>query len=248
MLREDLELMRRQVLAMLGAGAVIPLVGCGGDPMSGDGDGDGDCADTLPPETGGPFPGDGTNGPNALVLAGIVRSDIRSSLGGATGVAGVSLTVDIELADAAGCAPLDGRAIYVWHCDRPGRYSMYEAPIAEENYLRGVQVTGTDGRVSFATIFPGCYPGRWPHLHVEIFESTAAAMAGASPLRTSQLAFPEAACDLAYAEPGYEQSAAALAQLSLSGDGAFVDIDDSQLADVTGDAVGGLVAAFRISH
>ena len=36
----------------------------------------------IPSETGGPYPGDGSNGPNVLVMSGIVRSDIRSSFGG----------------------------------------------------------------------------------------------------------------------------------------------------------------------
>ena len=37
----------------------------------------------IPEETSGPYPGDGTNGPNVLTESGIVRSDIRSSFGDA---------------------------------------------------------------------------------------------------------------------------------------------------------------------
>ena len=66
---------------------------------------------TIPEETGGPYPGDGTNGPNALTLSGIVRRDIRTSVGGATGTAGgIELTVKLTVIDAAGCAPLEGYA------------------------------------------------------------------------------------------------------------------------------------------
>ncbi len=42
----------------------------------------------------------------------------------------------------------------------------YPAPL---NYLRGVQFTDSAGQVRFHTVFPACYPGRYPHLHVEIF-------------------------------------------------------------------------------
>src|SRR5262245_33798282 len=37
----------------------------------------------IPSETAGPYPGDGTNGPNVLTQSGIVRSDIRASFGSA---------------------------------------------------------------------------------------------------------------------------------------------------------------------
>ena len=33
----------------------------------------------IPTETAGPFPADGTNGPNALTQSGVQRSDIRSN-------------------------------------------------------------------------------------------------------------------------------------------------------------------------
>jgi hypothetical protein len=47
----------------------------------------------IPDETAGPYPGDGSNGPDALEERGIVPSDIRSSFGGASGTAdGVPMT------------------------------------------------------------------------------------------------------------------------------------------------------------
>ena len=42
---------------------------------------------TIPEETAGPYPGDGSNGPDVLTQDGVVRADIRSSFGGATGTA-----------------------------------------------------------------------------------------------------------------------------------------------------------------
>ncbi|MEQ1671776.1 MAG: hypothetical protein ABL893_13015, partial [Hyphomicrobium sp.] len=68
----------------------------------------------TPPETGGPFPGDGTNGPNLLTEGGVVRQDIRTSIGSASGTAaGITLTVNLTLVDSdAGCVPLPGAAVH----------------------------------------------------------------------------------------------------------------------------------------
>ena len=81
----------------------------------------------IPEETGGPYPGDGTNGPNTLTSTGIVRSDIRPSFAAMTGTAaGIPLTIKLTLVNVnAGCAALAGYAIYLWHCDRDGNYSLY---------------------------------------------------------------------------------------------------------------------------
>lgn len=110
----------------------------------------------IPEETAGPFPGDGSNGPDVLAESGIVRRDIRSSIGSASGVAdGVPLALDLTVADTAdGCTRLAGAAVYVWHCDREGRYSMYSSGAEDENYLRGVQETDADGRVTFTSRVP----------------------------------------------------------------------------------------------
>ena len=150
------------------------------------GDSDVEVADgEIPEETAGPFPGDGSNGPNVLTESGIVRSDITSSFGSASGVAeGVPLTVKLKVYDLAGedATALAGAAIYLWHCDREGRYSMYDEEIADENYLRGVQEADADGRVEFTTIFPAAYSGRWPHIHFEVYPSLAEATSAENKL------------------------------------------------------------------
>ncbi len=118
----------------------------------------------IPTETAGPYPGDGTNGPNALTQSGIVRSDIRSSFG-ASGTAtapGTLSTLKLKLVSTIdGCRPLVGMAVYAWHCNATGGYSMYSAGVNTQNYLRGVQLSNANGEVTFTTIFPGCYSGRW---------------------------------------------------------------------------------------
>jgi protocatechuate 3,4-dioxygenase beta subunit len=187
----------------------------------------------IPDETAGPYPGDGTNGPNALTEQGIVRRDIRSSVGSASGTAeGIETTIRLHVLDAASGQPLGGAAVYLWHCDRDGRYSMYD--IADQNYLRGVQVADSDGNLAFTTVFPGCYSGRWPHAHFEVYESLDEATNGRQAIATSQLAFPEAACTAAYAASGYETSVTNLARNSLDTDMVFSDGADEQLVEVTG--------------
>ena len=105
-----------------------------------------------------------------------------------------------------GCKPMTGAAVYVWHCDREGNYSMYQ-DASDQNYLRGVQEVDANGVATFTSIFPACYSGRWPHVHFEVYPSVDAATSGSNKLVTSQLAFPEDACDTVYATSGYEQSA-----------------------------------------
>ena len=107
------------------------------------------------------------------------------------------LTVELTLVDIAkGGTPLAGAAVYLVAL-RPtaGKYSLYDQASPSENYLRGVQETDDDGKVTFTTIFPAAYSGRWPHIHFEVYPSLDEATAAGSKLKTSQLALPKEACD-----------------------------------------------------
>jgi len=203
----------------------------------------------VPDETGGPYPGDGSNGANVLDDAGIIRSDITSSFGTSTTRAeGVPLTINLTVTDSAnGYAAMEGVAVYLWHCDREGNYSMYSQGVENENYLRGVQPTNANGTASFTTIFPAAYSGRWPHVHFEVYTSTAEATSSGQIVKTSQLALPEAVCNSVYATSGYEQSVRNMSQTSLTSDNVFGDDGGiHQLATVTGDATSGYVANLTI--
>jgi len=238
-------LTRRRALVLLGGTIAAAVVGCGGDDspsaasttsttVAGAAD---SCDAPIPAETGGPFPGDGSNGPNVLSESGIVRSDITSSFGSSTTKAGgVPVTLNLAIEDRSkGCVPMAGAAVYVWHCDREGRYSMYSQGATDENYLRGVQKTDAGGRVSFITIVPGCYAGRWPHIHFEVYSSVEDATTGGRPIATSQVAIPEDTCKTVYAVAGYEQSVRNLSQVSLARDMVFGDDGGvHQLATVSG--------------
>jgi protocatechuate 3,4-dioxygenase beta subunit len=147
---------------------------------------------------------------------------LRPSIGGLTPVAeGATLTLEITLVDVRkACVPLAGHAVYLWQCDAEGVYSIYNA--GDRNYLRGVGISDAQGRVRFTSVFPGCYPGRWPHLHFEVFASAEAAVSGRKALLTSQFALPEPACATVYAaDARCAASRAPLQDVDLASDGIF---------------------------
>jgi protocatechuate 3,4-dioxygenase beta subunit len=202
----------------------------------------------IPEETAGPFPGDGSNGPDVLNQSGVVRQDIRSSFGSSTTVAeGVPLTVNLVIQDGTDCAPIEGAAVYLWHCDRAGDYSLYSAAAANENYLRGVQAAGADGVVTFQSIFPGCYSGRWPHIHFEVYPSLDLATDEANKIATSQIALPKDASEQVYATAGYESSVTNLSGLSLETDNVFRDDGGvRQLGTMEGSVADGLTVSLIV--
>lgn len=247
---------RRRALAALATGVGAVMVGCGSSNAPATSGAAGTTATgtaaagaaTIAEETAGPFPGNGSNGPDVLGESGVVRRDITRSIGGATGVAaGVATTLRMRLIDVAGGGgPLAGAAVYAWHCDQQGRYSLYEDPVTGENYLRGVQASDAQGTLEFRTIFPGAYAGRWPHVHFEVYESLDAATTAQTKLRTSQVALPKAACEAAFATAGYEQSVQNLSELTLEGDAVFADGYASQLATASGSATEGFTLSLNV--
>lgn len=262
---------RRQMLRWLGAGGAVSLLGCGGGSdatttmasttTTSTSTTTGSSSTTvtssscsvIPEETAGPYPGDGSNSngsgiANALLLSGIVRSDIRSSIAGASGVAaGVPLTIKLQLVNTqSSCASLAGYAIYLWHCDRDGNYSMYSSGVTAENYLRGVQVTDSSGNVSFTSIFPGCYSGRIPHVHFEIYPSLAKVSSANNKVKTSQFTFPMATLNEAYQATGYSTSVRNLAQITYATDNVFSDGTSLQMVSVTGNATLGYVVTLTV--
>jgi len=209
------------------------------------------CLSEIPTETAGPYPADGSQASNqslnALALSGIVRSDIRTSLGTGNVAEGIPCTIELTLVNTnADCAPLTEHALYLWHCNRGGNYSMYSTATVDEDYLRGVQVSDSDGKVSFTSIFPACYAGRWPHAHFEIYPSLEEATNASNVLHTSQLALPEDICNQVYATEGYEQSVTNLAQISLESDNVFSDGVDLQMATISGDVTNGYTVQLTV--
>jgi protocatechuate 3,4-dioxygenase beta subunit len=258
---------RRRVLRWLATASLLPVFGCAGTTngasgavtggagaagagisatdTAGAGNNDTTACSKIPEETAGPYPGDGSNGPQILTASGVVRDDITTSFGTLSGAAaGIPLSITLKIVNASGCADLSGYAVYIWHCDRDGHYSMYTA--ADQNYLRGVQETDSDGSVTFKSIFPACYSGRWPHIHFEVYKSLEAATAAGNVVATSQLALPKAQCDAVFATTGYEASITNLSQISLATDMVFSDGAETETPTVTGNVSDGYAASLTV--
>ncbi|KQX01815.1 intradiol ring-cleavage dioxygenase [Massilia sp. Root418] len=213
----------------------------------------GSCS-VIPEETGGPYPADGTNSnsagiANVLTQSGVVRQDIRSSFGGMSGTAaGVPLTIKLKIINAnASCGAAGGMAVYLWHCDRTGNYSLYSSGVTSQNYLRGVQEADATGEVTFTTIFPGCYDGRMPHVHFEVYPTLAKSTNASNRIKTSQFTFPMATLNEVYASSGYSASVTNLARISYASDNVFGDGYSLQMAAMSGNATDGYVATLTLA-
>lgn len=204
----------------------------------------------IPAETQGPYPANGSNGVDVLSESGVVRSDIRTSFaGGSATASGIPMVLELDLFDMNGSsiAPLAGAAVYVWHCTTTGLYSMYDREIVNENYLRGVQITDDQGHVSFTSIFPGAYPGRWPHVHFEVYPSHIDAIEASNKLRTSQIAFPADVCHEVYSSEGYGSSLGNLEAMTIETDMVFSDGYSLQMAKVNGSVRDGYTVSLNIA-
>jgi protocatechuate 3,4-dioxygenase beta subunit len=252
---------RRRVLGMMLSGGALLIAGCNGDDgststtsttgstdsSSGSGSSSGSTGTTsgsctaAASETNGPYPSDGSNTingqvSNVLAESGVVRSDIRSSFGSSTTMApGVPLTLTLTLLNSNNlCAPLAGYAIYMWHCTRDGLYSLYSNGVQNENFLRGVQVADSNGQVTFTTTFPGCYSGRYPHIHFEIYPSLSMATLYTNRILTSQMALARDVCGTVYlGATGYSASVSNLAGVTIASDNVFGDNSTAQMAAMT---------------
>jgi protocatechuate 3,4-dioxygenase beta subunit len=249
---------RRRMLRVIGLGAAVAgLAACSDGSTSGSGRSpaastSGAASSSLgeiPEETAGPFPGNGSNGPDVLEQSGVIRSDIRSSFAGSSGTAeGVPMRLELLIKDLAnGGAPFAGVAVYVWHCSREGAYSLYSQGVTDQNYLRGVQIADAGGRVTFTSVFPGCYSGRWPHIHFEVYPDQASITDDSNVIATSQVALPKDVCERVYAENGYATSLSNLARVSLADDNVFgEDGGARQLGTVTGEISGGYQVSLTV--
>ena len=99
--------------------------------------------------------------------------------------------------------------------------------------------------MTFTSIFPACYDGRWPHIHFEVYPSLATATDGANKIATSQIALPEDVSRWCTRPSGYEQSVRNLSKVSLAGDNVFGDGYDLQIPTMTGDPTKGYTLTSR---
>lgn len=237
---------RRRILGLMATGVSVPLINATwtGRAMAA-------VCTILPEETNGPYPADGSNSANGslanvLIDSGLIREDIRSSFGEFSGTAGgVPLELEFTIADATnGCAPLSGYLIYIWHCTDDGVYSVYQ--LTEENFLRGAGIADADGKVRFTTIYSGCYRGRLPHIHFEIYPSAEAATSYEYRSLCSQIAFSDAtSAEIYNGVDGYADSIAAFEEMSIESDNVFGDNSAEELAAQTLVLEGSIQDGFR---
>ena len=149
----------------------------------------------------------------------LVRADITE------GKPGAPLKLALQVVEAKDCAAIKDARVDIWHADGLGAYSGFARQATGstkgQTFLRGTQFTDGDGQASFATIYPGWYPGRTPHIHFKIF------LEGGKVL-TGQLYFPDPITDRVYAElPPYRERRGERDTLNTS-DGIFRDEGGAQ--------------------
>ena len=178
-----------------------------------------ECTST-PSEIGGPFP---IKTPSDLIKENIIGD--RN---------GIPLLIKILVENVNNdCRPLEGVYVDIWQCDGKGNYSEYsgqlEGDFTGSSFLRGRQLTDVNGLSSFVSIYPGWYPGRAPHIHLEVLEKN-----GTSIL-TTQIAFPEAISKAVYTTANYGVEMDTLN----NNDGSFKNSLALNMAEVEGDITDG---------
>jgi protocatechuate 3,4-dioxygenase beta subunit len=133
-----------------------------------------------------------------------VRRDITE------GRPGVPLLLAIRVVTTAG-APIAKAACDIWHCDALGVYSDEASNgTSGQTWLRGVQLTGSDGIARFRTIYPGHYQGRTTHVHVKVHVGgtvSGRAYTGGHVSHTGQLLFADAVSTKVFALAPYTRDA-----------------------------------------
>jgi protocatechuate 3,4-dioxygenase beta subunit len=141
----------------------------------------------------------------------------------------------IRVRDADSCEPLKNAVVDLWHCDALGSYSGFEAASGggpgggrtdDEKYLRGAQVTNSDGIVEFVTVYPAWYQGRTVHIHGKVHVDNQTAL-------TTQFFFDDTVSERVYKGSPYSQHSGR--DVLNDNDGIF---DQSLLLDLSRDGDG----------
>lgn len=185
-------------------------------------------------ETAGPFP---TKDPSSLVMTNIVSDRT-----------GVAFAIKILIQDKNNsCAALEGAIVDIWHCDKDGYYSEYGGTSMQTvnytavHFLRGRQVTDSNGMVGFTSIFPGWYTGRATHIHVHIYN------ASGKSLLVTQIGFPEganSAVNLVSAATAKGYTKGMSGYTYNASDNVFSDSADTEIGVVTGS----VDAGYELTH
>ena len=233
---------RREVLEVFGAAGLAMAAGCTSSSPASPTDttassgtttpvgGAGSCSVT-PEETAGPY----SDRVGMINNPAFFRQDITE------GRSGLPVTLALTVVSvSSGCSPVANAQIEIWQCDAEGRYSEYSQPGYNgtgQTFLRGLQTTDGEGKATFRTIYPGWYPGRATHIHVEVFVN-------GRTVKTTQIAFPESASRAVYGTGVYASHGQN--PTTNAGDNVFSDGSDAEMATLAGDATSGYTASLRI--
>ena len=86
---------------------------------------------------------------------------------------GLPFQLQVTVLDASTCLPVQNAGVDIWHADANGMYSGWAESTVERDlpddattFLRGIQITGSDGLAIFNSIIPGWVHGRSTHINV----------------------------------------------------------------------------------
>jgi protocatechuate 3,4-dioxygenase beta subunit len=230
------------MLALMGAAATATLIGCGRAP---DGPSGPYSQQTIagclvsPEQIEGPF----------FVDERLNRSDLRTDPTNGAVSPGAPFRLVLHVSQVANntCTPLPGATVDVWHCDALGSYSDVRdnasgsGDTRGRKFLRGYQLSDSQGKVGFQTIYPGWYEGRAVHLHFKIRTNPTS---GVRHEFSSQLYFDEAITDQIHAQAPYGQKGRR--DTTNSSDGIYRRGGNDLMLGLTKDA-DGYVGAYKVA-
>ena len=165
---------RRNLLIKAGHLSVLApalaLAACGGSESAdaGTSSASGSCSAVTPAVPQGPY-----------YVPALNRTDITE------GRPGIPAVYRFKVQDSS-CKPIAGAVVDLWQCDKDGVYSAFSSQnTSGATWLRGFFATGSDGMVSFNSIFPGWYDGRLTHLHAKVH-------VGGAVRQTTNVFYPKA--------------------------------------------------------
>jgi protocatechuate 3,4-dioxygenase beta subunit len=211
---------------------------------------DGECI-VSPTETEGPFPYTSDGNTKSEISNPLNRSDVRTNSSDGAIQPGLPLSITLTIVNVNNnCALIPDVRVDLWHCNRNGFYSGYSNQSGGlsgtansylgENWLRGYQMTDSNGEAKFTTIFPGWYQGRATHIHFEVYVNGVMK-------KTTQLTFPETISDAIYETSLY--SAHGINPIRNAVDSVFGDstVDlANEYFTMTGDVMNGYAASHQI--
>ncbi|HPF39553.1 MAG TPA: intradiol ring-cleavage dioxygenase [Phycisphaerae bacterium] len=162
----------------------------------------------------------------------LLRTDITE------GKAGVPLALTATIVEANTCEPIPDVVFEIWHADAEGSYSGFQSEGTRgETFLRGAQITDTNGKATIQTIYPGWYQGRAVHIHAKVHLSSQSVV-------TTQFFFSDDLTDEVYANNAPYNQRGQRSTLNAS-DGIFPN-DNDVVLNVESDGNGGYTASITI--